>query len=80
MESPKLTPLATNLEYANAVARDLPVLGWLQVDLDDDGAVILTLLARRGVLAGDPTSLVEHVRRHTSCVCADEHLMTMDGF
>lgn len=63
-----------NLEYPDTVAGDLPVLGWLQIDLDDDCAVILPLLARCGVLAGHPAGLVEHVRCHSACICAYKYL------
>lgn len=58
-----------NLEYANAVAGDLPVLAGLEIDLDDYGPVVLALLARRRVLAGHATRLVEHVRLHATRVC-----------
>lgn len=62
------------LEYTNAVARDLPVLGRLQVYLYDNGSIFLPLLARRRVLPGDAAGLVEHVRLHSSCVCTYKYL------
>lgn len=69
------------LEDADAIASRDHVFGWVQLNLDDDGALDLLLDTRCRVLSADFAGLVEHVGGDFTDVRSDKDLyMIMEMF